>query len=256
MEQLREIHFALQASLTSASTKVRLDQVEYSQKRVTEIVEKIKQIGTLHQERFIKNEYQMLKIDFDAYHLRTIWEDEEKAKLEEQRKAEAAAMIRRSSGQIFNDKLFQRDTLKKLHQAIERKMEVNLKKWMDKSIQDHSTITKLVKFYKEEVGSELSDGSESGSSSKSSSSSEESGSEESEAEERQNTNQSLQFNSVMSAKKMQSDEMLMNSAPSQEDNLKSHQMSKGSLRSRSASQKSEPGTLSSVKEEQSERQRD
>ena len=29
MEQLREIHFALQASLAGASTKVRLDQVEH-----------------------------------------------------------------------------------------------------------------------------------------------------------------------------------------------------------------------------------
>ena len=154
---------------------------------MTEIIEKIKHIGTLHQERFIKNEYQTLKIDFDAYHLRTIWEDEEKAKLEEQRKAEAAAMIRRSSGQLFNDKLFQRDTLKKLHQAIEKKMEVNLRRWMDKSIEGHQVITKLIKFYKEEVGSEVSYGSESGASSKSSSSGEESGSEDSE-EERQNTN--------------------------------------------------------------------
>ena len=214
---------------------------------MTEIIEKIKHIGTLHQERFIKNEYQTLKIDFDAYHLRTIWEDEEKAKLEEQRKAEAAAMIRRSSGQLFNDKLFQRDTLKKLHQAIEKKMEVNLRRWMDKSIEGHQVITKLIKFYKEEVGSEVSYGSESGASSKSSSSGEESGSEDSE-EERQNTNQSMQFRSVISANKMQSDAML-NTMPSQESDKPSRQLSKGSSRSRSAGERSEPGTLSSVKEE-------
>ena len=152
----------------------------------------------------MKNEYQTLKIDFDAYHLRTIWEDEEKAKVEEARKAEAAAMIRRSSGQIFNDKLFERGTLKKLHQAIEKKMEVNLKKWMDKSIEGHQVITKLVKFYKEEVGSDVSFGSESGASSKSSSASDESGSEE-ENEPKLNTNQSMKYGSTATANKMQSD---------------------------------------------------
>ena len=196
----------------------------------------------------MKNEYQTLKIDFDAYHLRTIWEDEEKAKLEEARKAEAAAMIRRSSGQLFNDKLFQRETLKKLHQAIEKKMEVNLKKWMDKSIENHQVITKLVKFYKEEVGSDVSYGSESGASSKSSSASDESGSEDMENEIKLNTNQSMKYGSNATANKMQSDQML-NTLPSQDSIKQSHQMSKGSLRSQSASQKSEPGTLSSVKEE-------
>ena len=196
----------------------------------------------------MKNEYQTLKIDFDAYHLRTIWEDEEKAKLEEARKAEAAAMIRRSSGQLFNDKLFQRETLKKLHQAIEKKMEVNLKKWMDKSIENHQVITKLVKFYKEEVGSDVSYGSESGASSKSSSASDESGSEDMENEIKLNTNQSMKYGSTATANKMQSDQML-NTLPSQDSIKQSHQMSKGSLRSQSASQKSEPGTLSSVKEE-------
>ena len=163
----------------------------------------------------MKNEYQTLKIDFDAYHLRTIWEDEEKAKVEEARKAEAAAMIRRSSGQLFNDKLFQRETLKKLHQAIEKKMEVNLKKWMDKSIESHQVITKLVKFYKEEVGSDVSYGSESGASSKSSSASDESGSEDMENELKLNTNQSMKYGSTATANKMQSDQML-NTLPSQD----------------------------------------
>ena len=179
------------------------------------MVEKIKQIGTLGQERFMKNEYQTLKIDFDAYHLRTIWEDEEKAKVEEARKAEAAAMIRRSSGQLFNDKLFQRETLKKLHQAIEKKMEVNLKKWMDKSIESHQVITKLDKFYKEEVGSDVSYGSESGASSKSSSASDESGSEDIENEVKLNTNQSMKYGSNATGNKMQSDQML-NTLPSQD----------------------------------------
>ena len=98
---------------------MKLDQVEYTQKRVVDIVEKIKQIGQLTQERFVKDEYQTLKVDFDAYHLRTLWEDEQKAEQEAKRKEEAAAMIRRSSGQLFNDKLFNKDTLKKLQLTME-----------------------------------------------------------------------------------------------------------------------------------------
>ena len=42
MEILREIHYAIQAALASAPTKMRLDQVEHTQKRSLEIVEKIK----------------------------------------------------------------------------------------------------------------------------------------------------------------------------------------------------------------------
>ena len=147
METLREIHFAMQAALASSTTKMKLDQVEYSQKRVVELVDKIKQIGTLTQERFIKDEYQALKIDFDVYHLRTLWEDEEKAKAEEIRKANAAAMIRRSSGQLFNDKLFQKDTLKKLQMALEKKMEANLKKSIEKTIDGNANINKLLDWY-------------------------------------------------------------------------------------------------------------
>ena len=83
-------------------------------------------------------------------------------------------------------------------------MEVNLKKWMDKSIESHQVITKLVKFYKEEVGSDVSYGSESGASSKSSSASDESGSED-ENEVKLNTNQSIKYGSNATANKMQSD---------------------------------------------------
>lgn len=34
METLREIHYAVQAALATAPTKMRLDQVEHSQKKV------------------------------------------------------------------------------------------------------------------------------------------------------------------------------------------------------------------------------
>ena len=176
METLREIHFGLQASVASAPTKMKLDQVEYTQKRVVEIVDKIKQIGTMTQERFVKDEFQTLKVDFDAYHLRTLWEDEEKAKADEKRKAEAAAMIRRSSGQLFNDKLFNKDILKKLQTVMEKSMQQSLTKSMGSAIANDTTIKKLVEFYEEEMGSGMSGDSESGSGSDSDGSSDNSGS--------------------------------------------------------------------------------
>ena len=87
-----------------------------------------------------------------------------------------------------------------------------------------------MKFYKEEVGSDVSYGSESGASSKSSSASDESGSEDMENEIKLNTNQSMKYGSNATANKMQSDQML-NTLPSQDSIKQSHQMSKGSLRS-------------------------
>ena len=66
-----EVHKALQVTLTTAPTKMRLDQIEYSNTRMREALEKIQQIGTLTQETFIKNEFNPLKLDFDAYQIRT-----------------------------------------------------------------------------------------------------------------------------------------------------------------------------------------
>ena len=59
-----------------------------------------------------------------------------------------------------------------------------------------------MKFYKEEVGSDVSYGSESGASSKSSSASDESGSEDMENEVKLNTNQSMKYGSTATANKM------------------------------------------------------
>ena len=42
-----EVHRALSATLESAPTKMRLDQIEYSHRRTMEALDKIKQIGTL-----------------------------------------------------------------------------------------------------------------------------------------------------------------------------------------------------------------
>ena len=46
-EVYAEIHRCMQATLESAPTKMRLDQIEYSHRRMMEALEKIKQMGTL-----------------------------------------------------------------------------------------------------------------------------------------------------------------------------------------------------------------
>lgn len=83
-EVYAEIHKCVQASLESAPTKMRLDSIEYSQKRMFESLDKIKQIGSLTQETFIKNEFCPLKLDFDSYSIRTQYEDEEKERMEKE----------------------------------------------------------------------------------------------------------------------------------------------------------------------------
>ena len=86
-EVYAEIHRALAAAFENAPTKMRLDQIEYSQKRMYEAMEKIKQIGTLTQETFIKDEFVPLKLDFDAYSIRTQHEDEIKEALEKEQRS-------------------------------------------------------------------------------------------------------------------------------------------------------------------------
>ena len=56
-----------------------------------EAMDKIGRIGGLTQETFVKNQFNPLKLDFDAYSIRTLWEDEEKERvLKEQREANLA----------------------------------------------------------------------------------------------------------------------------------------------------------------------
>ena len=81
-----EIHKALAVSFAAAPTKMRLDQIEYSHRRMREAMDKIQQIGTLTQETFVKNEFTPLKLDFDAYSIRTQYEDEEKERLEKEKR--------------------------------------------------------------------------------------------------------------------------------------------------------------------------
>lgn len=49
-------------------------------------MDKIQQIGTLTQETFVKNEFNPLKLDFDAYSIRTQYEDEEKERQDKERR--------------------------------------------------------------------------------------------------------------------------------------------------------------------------
>jgi hypothetical protein len=60
---------------------MRLDHIEYATKRMFEGLAKIRQIGSLTQETFIKNEFNPLKLDFDSYSIRTQYEDEERERV-------------------------------------------------------------------------------------------------------------------------------------------------------------------------------
>jgi len=93
-----EIHRAMQTAFQTAPTKMRLDLMDYSHMRMMEALEKIKQIGTLTQETFVKNEFTPLKLDFDAYSIRTQWEDEEKERLEKEKREAENNLKRKTSG--------------------------------------------------------------------------------------------------------------------------------------------------------------
>ena len=76
-----------------------------------EALEKIKQIGTLTQETFVKNEFNPLKLDFDAYSIRTQYEDEEKERMEREERERLEALKRKTSGQLFKEKMFSKDNI-------------------------------------------------------------------------------------------------------------------------------------------------
>jgi len=83
---------------------------------------------------------------------------------EAKRKEEAAAMIRRSSGQLFADKLFNKDTMKKLQLTMEQKITGNLNKTILKAVDGNATIIKLGEWYEEEMGEAVNADAASGSS--------------------------------------------------------------------------------------------
>lgn len=142
------------ATLETAPTKVRLDQIEFSNRRMAEALDKIKRIGTLTQESFVKAEFVPLKLDFDTYSIRTQYEDEEKEKLEQFKRDEVARLMRKTSEQIFKDKLFNKETLAKIAQAMDKRLHGSMKKLMNKQIDTNPWMKKLVQFYKDEMGSD------------------------------------------------------------------------------------------------------
>ena len=101
MEICTYIHQALKASLESAPTKMKLDSIEYSQKRVKEILDKITAIGTENEEPFVKNDYKILKLDMDAFNIRNQWEEEERQRQAQEQAEAAAKLTRLSPQQVF-----------------------------------------------------------------------------------------------------------------------------------------------------------
>ena len=112
-----------------------------------EALEKIKQIGTLTQETFIKNEFNPLKLDFDSYSIRTQYEDEERERMEKDQRDAATALTRKTSGQLFKDKIFGKDNLNKLATQMEKRLEKGMKKLMNKQIDVNPWMKKLIEFY-------------------------------------------------------------------------------------------------------------
>ena len=97
-----------------------------------EALEKIKQIGTLTQETFVKNEFNPLKLDFDSYSIRTQYEDEERERVEKEQREAQAALTRKTSGQLFKDKMFNKENLNRLAVQMEKRLEKGIKKLANK----------------------------------------------------------------------------------------------------------------------------
>ena len=106
------------------------------------------------QETFVKNEFNPLKLDFDSYAIRTQYEDEERDRMEKEQREAQAALIRRTSGQIFKDKMFNKENLNKLASAMETRLEKGMKKLINKQLDNNSWMNKLIQFYQEEMGSD------------------------------------------------------------------------------------------------------
>lgn len=80
---------------------MKLDSIEYSQKRVKEVLDKITAIGTENEEPFVKNDYKILKLDMDAFNIRNQWEEEERQRQAEEQADAAAKLTRLSPQQVF-----------------------------------------------------------------------------------------------------------------------------------------------------------
>ena len=99
----------------------------------------------------------------------------------EQREAQAA-LTRKTSGQLFQEKMFGKENLNRLAAQMEKRLQGGMKKLINKQIDGNSWMNKLIQFYQEEMGSDDdSDESNSDASSNSSSRSSASASERSKS---------------------------------------------------------------------------
>ena len=133
-EVYAEIHRALFLSFENAPTKMRLAQLEYAKTRTNEALAKIAQIGTLTQETFAKNVFNPLRLDFDYYAVKTLFEDEEKERQEAAEREAEAAKHRKTETQIFRENLFAKNIQTDLAIAMENKMRSSMKKLVNKQI--------------------------------------------------------------------------------------------------------------------------
>ena len=91
---------------------MRMNQIDYSHSRMCEAVEKIGRIGGVTQETFNKSDFVPLKLDYDAYSIRIKYEDEEKEKEEILRREKLKIIEKKSSGELFKEKLFTKNNMK------------------------------------------------------------------------------------------------------------------------------------------------
>ena len=112
MEICTQIHSALKASFEHAPTRQKLDAMEYSSSHLQEIMNKINRIGqALPEDALLKDNYRILRLDVDMFNLAQQWEQEEMQRVENERLAQEAKLKAKDPQQIFEDHLFNENTL-------------------------------------------------------------------------------------------------------------------------------------------------
>jgi len=91
-----------------------------------------------------------------------------------------AALTRKTSGQIFSDKMYTKQNLKHLSLAMFNRLTKPFEKMVEKQFETNGWMKKLISFYEEEVGSDGSDDDDDSSSESASASAKSSNSEKTE----------------------------------------------------------------------------
>lgn len=152
MEICAQIHGALSSSLETAPTKMRLDMVDNSAKRVKEILEKIKNVGTENEKPLNKTELKTLRLDFEHFRLTQKFDMEELERIERERKEADAKAKQKTPLQMFEEHLYNGHNFSKLSQRLVDSMGSFLKTKVVQEINEHPSIIKLVTFYNDEFG--------------------------------------------------------------------------------------------------------